>query len=749
MHTTGLRRFMFMTLASLCFSSGFSAATYADEGDEAPVTVTGELTVLYSDDFENHRAELSYVVKDAATNEHFTLRFKSRGPKNLKTGMIVTAKGKSKGKEIYLALDESGGGSIETIAPVGSAQGGGALPAAVIAGEQKTLVMVANFQDKSVACSNPAIADLMFTDPLGKSVDALYRETSHGNVWFTGQVVGPYPINYTSTGACDFDAWGNAIDSAALAAGVNLSAYTRKVYVMPQNSCPAAGIGNVGGSTTRAWIFHCDIPDVFAHELGHNLGMYHAATPTAEYGDSTDVMGLSQNKLRQINAPHKEQVGWLSEGRVQTVSQSGLYDVAPLQLDPSRALAPQTIKLVKADTNERYYLSYRRGIGFDAVLSSFRELDRLSVHRWDGAGKTYLLALLADGESFVDAVNGITVTQVGHTSEYSTARVELGSTPCSRNTPLISATPASQGGAAGTSLKYAVTVTNTDNLSCGSSVFSLQSTAPVGWNSSLSMPSLTLNPGQSGSLTLSVASPAGTVEGTYGASIAVSDTAAATHSASSTVNYVVQPSCTPAAPLVNISPASQSGAAGTTLSYAVTLTNRNSAGCGSNTFSFTRSVPSGWSGTFSQTSLTLSPGQSGTTTLSASSPVGALAGAYGLSVVASSTYTGSASASYTVEAAGDTQTPTAPTGLLAAQKRTQIQLTWSASSDNVGVTTYSVWRNSVRIGTTTVTSYSDTTAVSGTYYTYVVRAHDAAGNMSAASNSVTLTLGSTTVKGKK
>jgi len=68
--------------------------------------------------------------------------------------MIVTAKGKAKGKELFLALDESGGGSIETVAPGGSAQEEGG-SAGALTGEQKTIVMVANFQDKNVTCSNP------------------------------------------------------------------------------------------------------------------------------------------------------------------------------------------------------------------------------------------------------------------------------------------------------------------------------------------------------------------------------------------------------------------------------------------------------------------------------------------------------------------------------------------------------------------------------------------------------------------
>lgn len=756
MKDTGLGRLSCMVLVTVLFAFGLVKTVHAGEGDETPVTVTGVLSVMYADDFANKRSELSFVVKDAATKEHFTLRFKHKEPKNLKTGMVVTAKGKARGKEILLDPDANGGGSIE-VAPVenalveGTSEGGtltGAslIGGAAVAGEQKTLVMVANFQDVNVSCSNPAITDLMFSDPLGNSVDALYRQTSQGGVWLNGQVVGPYLINYTSTGTCDYNAWGDAIDAAAVAAGIDLSLYSRKIYVMPENSCPAAGIGNVGGSLTRAWIFYCDVPDVFAHELGHNLGMLHASTPTSDYGDTSDIMGLSVNKLRQINAPHKEQVGWLPDDRTQIVSQTGLYNVAPLEIDPATTPAPLAIKLAKTDTGELYYLSYRQSIGFDANLSTTTQLDRLSVHLWNGTGKTYLLATLGDGESFVDGANGITVTQVGHTPDYSTVQVDMTAAPCNRNMPLISVFPTSQSGLPGASLNYTVSVTNTDSQSCGPSVFSLASSVPVGWNTALSASSLTLSSGQSTSFSVSIASPAGAVEGTYGANVSISDTVSAIHNTSAAVNYIVLPRCVPVAPSVSISPASQSGLAGTTLSYLVTVTNNNSSSCGSSTFSLNQSAPAGWSGTFSQASLALIPGQSWTTTLSVSSPPDATPGAYGVSTTVSSTYMSSANATYTVQAPTDTQPPTAPTGLTATLKRTQVQLAWSASSDNVGVVNYSVWRNDVRIGTISGTSFNDTPPSGVTTVTYVVRAHDATGNTSASSNAVTLTLGSTKVR---
>ena len=90
----------------------------------------------------------------------------------------------------------------------------------------------------------------------------------------------------------------------------------------------------------------------------------------------------------------------------------------------------------------------------------------------------------------------------------------------------------------------------------------------------------------------------------------------------------------------------------------------------------------------------------------------------------------------------DTQAPTAPSNLTAtASGGTQISLSWTASTDNVGVTGYLVERcqgtgcNSfAQIGTTAGTTYNDTGLTNGTNYSYRVRATDAAGNLSPYSN---------------
>jgi chitodextrinase len=85
---------------------------------------------------------------------------------------------------------------------------------------------------------------------------------------------------------------------------------------------------------------------------------------------------------------------------------------------------------------------------------------------------------------------------------------------------------------------------------------------------------------------------------------------------------------------------------------------------------------------------------------------------------------------------GDTVPPSAPTGLSAVNGTGSVSLSWNASTDNVGVTGYTVYRNGATIATVASPSFTDNTVVSATSYSYSVDAFDAAGNHSAQSSAV-------------
>ena len=102
-------------------------------------------------------------------------------------------------------------------------------------------------------------------------------------------------------------------------------------------------------------------------------------------------------------------------------------------------------------------------------------------------------------------------------------------------------------------------------------------------------------------------------------------------------------------------------------------------------------------------------------------------------------------ASVTTTSASDTTAPTAPTNLTATNTtQTTTDLSWTAATDNVGVTGYDVYQDGTVVTTVTGTNYNVTGLTANTSYAFVVRAKDAAGNESVDSNTANVTTSGTT-----
>ena len=88
--------------------------------------------------------------------------------------------------------------------------------------------------------------------------------------------------------------------------------------------------------------------------------------------------------------------------------------------------------------------------------------------------------------------------------------------------------------------------------------------------------------------------------------------------------------------------------------------------------------------------------------------------------------------SATTLSAPDTEAPTIPTNLQGtAISPSRIDLTWEASTDNIGVTAYELRRDGSLIASPSGTSFSDTGLIANTSYSYTIAARDSAGNVSA------------------
>lgn len=516
---------------------------------EQEVDATGVVVGVIKEDFDNHHAEHEFFLEVPESNRTRRLRI-GLAARHAKTDdemlQLVGRQARVRGVLVDDNLVVTGQQDIEPAA----------LPAASttptmspqVTGEQSTLVIMANFSDKANACSASSLNTSLFSTS-ASSVNGLYRETSRNNVSFSGKVIGPFNVNFSTGGACDYSAWGAALDAAATAAGHNLSAYKRISYAVPKaGACGWSGLAYVGGN--RSWVNSCNA-GVFAHELGHNLKFHHAGTPSAEYGDASDPMGGAY--MVQFNAANRVMAGWQPTGTVQDVIGASTFTLSSTSL--TGLFLPQVLRIRKADTNEFYYISMRTGSGYDLNLSGYKNL--VSVHRAAGTlpAKTYVLAQLGVGQSYKDSVNGITITpgSIDAIGGGATVTVAMGSSStttvaaCAPAAPTIAISPVSQTGEPGQARTYGVTVTNKDGSTCASSTFDLTQKLPSGFSGSFSATRLTLAPGASGSANWTLTPASTTADAGYTATVSATS---GSRSVSGGATYVVYR--TSAAPTVKI-----------------------------------------------------------------------------------------------------------------------------------------------------------------------------------------------------
>ena len=89
---------------------------------------------------------------------------------------------------------------------------------------------------------------------------------------------------------------------------------------------------------------------------------------------------------------------------------------------------------------------------------------------------------------------------------------------------------------------------------------------------------------------------------------------------------------------------------------------------------------------------------------------------------------------------GDTIAPSTPTNLMVSNTtQTSVDLTWTASTDNIAVAGYAVFNGATQVGTSSNTNYTVTGLSASTSYSFTVKAYDAASNISSNSTNVSVT----------
>ncbi len=326
-------------------------------------------------------------------------------------------------------------------------------------GTRSVIIMRVNFSDSVVPCNLNQVQGLMYTN--SQSVQGLYTESSFSQFSINGDrsFDGLYDLydvslNYPAGSVCNYSTWASDADAALVAMGVTPSIYHHKVYVLPSLSvCGWAGLGTVGcSSNCRAWVNGnaCTLADVYAHELGHNLGMQHSGTYGASgnegsYGDRSCIMGYGGVGWRHFNAMHKAEMGWVPGARMQTVSVDGTYQLALLEEDPATvnpALPSniQILKIVQASAPaSSYFLSFRYPSGSysNNLSATYRYKTNIHSASTTMTGLVKFHQALGDGQTFSDSTNNITVTQLSTSGKYANVQIVLGNS----NTPTPSPVP--------------------------------------------------------------------------------------------------------------------------------------------------------------------------------------------------------------------------------------------------------------------------------------------------------------------
>lgn len=498
---------------------------------------------------------IEYALRVSDTKV-YSLKFVDQAPSSLKTGQRLKING---GK--FLSPNADGTPEIMLTAKdvtIIKDLSASAIPDAF--GEQKTIVMLVNFQDDptQMPWTKAQVNDVVFN-----TLNGMYREFSYNQASMAGDVVGWYTIALNHNDSCNDirNVLPGLANQAAQNAGVDISGYNRRIYMFPQvTDCGWAGLGSVGGKPSIAWLNGLNRADVTGHEVGHNLGLYHShslecqgssnegSCSAVEYGDYADTMGAPYVYAGpHFNAFQKERLGWLnyeSSPPIQTVTATGSYTIDPFETANGKVKALKILKnTLSNNTKDYYYLEFRQGIGYDKRMGDCTDCDftqGVVVHEANpsNANSSYILDMspndgnkskkvtLHQGQSFVDknAENGgVTITVDSVSAAGAKVNVKFGKTPepdCRHFNPTLSVVPydtvyVKQGETA----FYDFTLWNNDSASCAASTYNL--TAYVDHRIGVSLPSnsITLSPGTRQEFRVSAVTTLETPVGAYGVGI--------------------------------------------------------------------------------------------------------------------------------------------------------------------------------------------------------------------------------------
>ncbi len=561
---------------------------------ENAVSLTGTVEVLHSDDFTNEQnSKFDYYL--TVGNQMFDLYPVGEMPA-LISGTTLSVTGYELGNEL-----------VTTGGPAAIVPSHAPKPDSV--GQQRVLVIPVMATGSIPPVTSAALNDRIFNGPFAQ----FYKEQSYGKVWFTGKTLNwiaipPYSPSYCYGGSSfPIDFTIPAIQSYILANGIDLSQYDRIVFVGANMYGGCAMVGknpiSFNGHTyqlSEGWVGYSvatstsdplyGFDDTLSHEMGHELGVMHAnawqcAGPSlasncvhVEYGNYFDVMGVGDYG-NDFNAFYKDMLGWLPSASKISITQSGIYSLAPLESANGVRAAIVSSPLIQSNGLPGFmYLEYREPLGFDSILPpnlsgilinypinpygqtmyAFPHIVNANYSTdfspvWD-----WKQPALVPGGSFYDDRYGVTLSSIHLSNQEATFKATITPPSCIRLGMTAQDLDFTDTLIAGSSGIWYSEVTNNNYPACGSATLVATSTISDsgGWIvGTYPTNSFVLNPEEAQYVTASYYVPSDTPSGTHTLTTTLVDSSSGqSYTFTRTIHVIQQPTLEPDIALFNAVP---------------------------------------------------------------------------------------------------------------------------------------------------------------------------------------------------